>query len=545
MKTGSYERWIAEFDTITADQRRLLRAEQDQLPRKPLISILLPVFNPHIAWLAAAIESVRQQTYTSWQLCIADDASTDAGVRSFLDEQARADQRITVTYRETNGHISACSNSALALAAGEWCALLDQDDLLREHALSLVAREINASPDAAVIYSDEDFIDLDGRRSNPFFKPDWNPELFLGQNYINHLGVYRTDLLREIGGFRSAFDGSQDYDLLLRCIERTGPRQIRHIPHILYHWRMVPGSLAEVRDAKPYAKNAARRALADHVTRRGWRAQVEPCPENIESHRVRFEVPLPRPSVTILMHGSGEVADAAALPILSRQDVEIRGVRNRGNLAGAINGAAATAGSDILILLHESVEFDDREWLDELLAQVMRAEVGAVGARIWNSDGTLRNGGYLLGVAGVASPAHEGLPRGHPGYFNRTFLQRNVSAVSAECMAVRGSVFRGLGGFDATHLRDHFHDIDFCLRAREQNLAIVWTPYANPIAHSASLPPSPDDVQWMNNRWGNALACDPFYSVNLSLEEQFELAFPPRRALPAAGKGGRATDRHG
>ena len=187
------------------------------------------------------------------------------------------------------------------LATGEWCALLDQDDLVSQKALAFVALEIEQHPDAGLIYSDEDKIDANGARSTPFLKTDWNPELFLGQNYINHLGVYRTSLLREIGGFREGFEGSQDYDLALRCIERLKPAQVRHIPRILYHWRAVAGSLAAVVDAKPYAKEAARRAIADHLKRRGIRGRVEPCPENVESHRVVYELPDPAPTVSIVI----------------------------------------------------------------------------------------------------------------------------------------------------------------------------------------------------------------------------------------------------
>src|SRR2546423_1579151 len=268
LRAGDYENWIVQFDTITPTTRAALRRELRVLPRHPLISILLPVYNPELQFLQAAIDSVRRQIYEHWELCIADDASTDPRVRSLLQQVAASDARIKVTFRDENGHISACSNSALQLAIGEWCALLDQDDALAENALALVALEIDLQPDAGLIYSDEDKIDDNSVRSNPFFKPDWNPELFLGQNFINHLGCYRAELLREIGGFREGFEGSQDYDLALRCVERLRPEQVRHIPRILYHWRMISGSLAAVVDAKPYAREAARRAIADHARRR-------------------------------------------------------------------------------------------------------------------------------------------------------------------------------------------------------------------------------------------------------------------------------------
>ena len=257
--------WVELYETLGPADRVALRRELDSLGKQPLISIILPVYNPDLDLLSAAIDSVKKQVYEHWELCIADDASTDPMVRPLLQKAADGHSRIRLVFRERNGHMAACSNSALALATGEWCALLDQDDMLAEHALAKVALEIDKNPEAGLLYSDEDKIDLAGHRSNPFFKTDWNPELFLGQNYINHLGVYRADLLREIGGFREGFEGSQDYDLALRCIEQLQPEQMRHIPRILYHWRMVSGSLAEKRDAKPYAKDAARGAIADHL----------------------------------------------------------------------------------------------------------------------------------------------------------------------------------------------------------------------------------------------------------------------------------------
>ncbi len=541
MRPGSYDEWVRLYDTVTPSLRDELQREQQHLQSQPVLCILLPVYNPQLGWLAEAIESVKAQTYSRWELCIADDASTDPGVRSFLNENVKTDARIRLVFRAANGHISACSNSALALATGEWCGLLDQDDVLAEHALSLVGREVNEHPAAGLIYSDEDFLDTNGARSNPFLKPDWNPELFLGQNYINHFGVYRTDLLRAIGGFREGFEGSQDYDLALRCVEQLRPAQIRHIPRVLYHWRMVPGSLAEVRDAKPYAKDAARRALTEHLQRLGVAARVEPCPENLESHRTTYEVPTPL--VSVIIHSSGSTAASAECSRRVRENTASNAfeiINTESPAAAAMNRAAASANGGVLVFLDASVEVTESNWIQELVAQSSRDEVAAVGTRVWNSDGTLRHGGYLLGVGGIASSAHAGLPRGHPGYFNRTFLQRNCSAVSAECIAIRASVFRDLGGFDVVNLAERFHDIDFCLRAAERGLQIVWTPYVNPIFHgpTSANPAASADEEYMSRRWAAKLPNDPLYSPSMTLDlPAFELAFPPRclsveRALP-------------
>ncbi|MEY2497997.1 MAG: hypothetical protein QOD12_1553 [Verrucomicrobiota bacterium] len=563
-----YPKWRARFNLVDGVA---LRRDLRWIQRQPLISILLPVYNPDLRLLEAAIESILRQVYKCWELCIADDASTDPAVRPFLKEKARRDPRIKLTFREKNGHISECSNSALELATGEWCALLDQDDLFAEKALAFVAREIEAHPDAGLIYSDEDKLESDGTPSNPFLKPDWNPELFLGQNYINHLGVYRTELLREIGGFREGFEGSQDYDLALRCIERLAPAQIRHIPRILYHWRAVAGSLAAVVDAKPYAKEAARRAIADHLKRRGIVARVEPCPESPESHRVVYELAAAPPKVSIIIPMRDRVAlleqciasirertdypaiefviidngssEPAALKLLRKieQEIGARVVRENGafNFSRLINRGAAAATGEVLAFLNNDIEATERGWLGEMVSHVLRAEVGAVGARLWYPDGTLQHGGVILGLGGVAGHAFPRVPRGHPGYFNRAWLQQNCSAVTGACLLVRRKVFEEAGGFDETNLAINFNDVDFCLRLRAAGLLNVWTPSANLIhhesasrGHQATREEQAEFVReatFMQRKWGIDLLRDPYYNPNLSLNlPGFELAVPPR-----------------
>jgi GT2 family glycosyltransferase len=476
----------------------------------PLISVLMPVYNPELKFLEEAIESVRGQSFVDWELCIADDHSSDTHVRSFLEELGKRDARIHIAFRETNGGIALCSNSALALARGEWCALLDQDDLLAENALAEVAREAAGRPETGLIYSDEDFIDASGARINPFFKPDWNPELFLGQNYLNHLGVYRADLLRMIGGFREGFEGSQDYDLALRCIERLRGEQVRHIPEILYHWRMVRGSLADQPDAKPHARHAARRALNSYLQARGIAARAEPCPENEESHRVVYEFPKPAPKVTILATASEKME---LRPGLERKSPAL-------GAAGA-NRAARDATGDVLLFLNNIVATSEENWWREMVSQVVRPEIGAVGARLWSPAGTLEDGALILGLGGIATPAFYGIPHGHPGYFNRAWLSQNFSAVSASCMAVRKDVFHELGGFDETQLPQFFYDVDFCLRLRERGLQVVWTPYVNLTFRGDGLrreAQNSEEATWMRQRWGDGVVRDPFYNPNLTVD---------------------------
>ncbi len=296
---GDYHEWIRRYDRLSRDDRRLIAEQIARLENPPLFSVLLPVYNSHPKWLRRAVRSVQAQLYPHWELCIADDASTDRKTWPLLEKLARHDPRIRLMRRTENGHISAASNDALALARGEFVALLDHDDGLAPTALYFVALALQKNPKLQVIYSDEDKLDRQSRRSDPYFKSDWNPQLFLGQNFISHLGVYRTELVRQVGGFRVGFEGSQDYDLTLRCLEQVEPTQIHHIPRVLYHWRTTDQSTASYATAKPYAQEAALRAVQEHLDRTGVAGQVEPHYGAYQ--RVRYALPNERPLVSILI----------------------------------------------------------------------------------------------------------------------------------------------------------------------------------------------------------------------------------------------------
>ena len=573
----SYAAWVKEFDTIGGRERIVIRRQLRALSSLPLISIVLPVYNPDLALLASAIDSVRAQIYQNWQLCIADDASTNPGVALMLQKYAASDARIVLTLRDRNGHIAACSNSALGLAAGQWIALLDQDDLLPEHALALVAAAINSHPAAGLIYSDEDKIDENGQRCRPYFKSDWNPELLLGQNCVSHLGVYRHTVVREVGGFREGLEGSQDYDLTLRCTEKLRPTQIKHIPRVLYHWRMIKGSVAAAAEAKPYAPVAARRAIADHLQRRGIAGRVESCPENREWHRVVYDLPQPPPLVSIIIptrdrlpllrrcihsireetlyspfeiiiidNGSAEEETRRFLQSIG-QEMNVTVVQDEGefNFSRLINRGAELARGEILAFLNNDIEAKERNWLHEMVSNAVRAEVGAVGARLWYPDGRLQHGGVVLGLNGVASHAFHRFPPQPIAPMHRTFvLAQNTSAVTAACMVTRRDIFSDLDGFDE-NLPGNFNDVDFCLRLRERDWLIVWTPYANLIHHESATRGRDTDANdreqlfreasYMEKKWSAQILRDPYYSPNLSLHSRgFDLAFPPRWENEAA-----------
>ena len=272
---NDYTGWLRRFDTLTEADRIRLRVQVQAMALKPLLSVVMPTYNTPLHWLDEAIESVRRQLYPHWEFCISDDASTDPAVRTALERWQEIDPRIRVVFRPQNGHICASTNSALELVQGEWVVLLDHDDLLPEHALFWVAHTINAQPDAQMIYSDEEKISEKGVRRYPYFKPDWNPDLFLSQNMFSHLGAYRTALVRQVGGFQQGYEGAQDYDLALRCMEQVRSEQIVHIPRVLYSWRVHEASTASTNAAKPYAAVAGERALNGHLTRTGVVGETE------------------------------------------------------------------------------------------------------------------------------------------------------------------------------------------------------------------------------------------------------------------------------
>ena len=262
-----YPEWVALYDTVDDDARDAVRRRLAALSATPLVSVILPVFNTPEPYLRDALDSIRAQLYPNWELCIADDCSTAAWVPKVLEEYVALDSRIRVEYRAENGHISAASNTALAMARGEWVALFDHDDVMAEHALALSVLALDRVPGAGILYSDEDHVDDDAVRSSPYFKPDYDPVLLLGQNYFSHLSVLRRDLIEQVGGYRVGLEGSQDWDLVLRVVELLSPEQVVHVPHVLYHWRSHPGSTAYSTAAKPYAAVAARRAVQDHLDR--------------------------------------------------------------------------------------------------------------------------------------------------------------------------------------------------------------------------------------------------------------------------------------
>lgn len=561
-----YARWLEGLEPSAGDIESL-RAQHH--PDGPLLSILMPVFDPCIDHLRCALESVSAQTYTRWELCICDDASRNPQVRELIESAAGRDTRIRVVLRPENTGIAGASAAALKLARGSHVVLLDHDDMLAPWALHFIVAALRKAPGARLLYSDEDKLDEMGRRCAPHFKPDWNPDLLHAVNYVGHLVAIERGLLEEIGGFRRGYDGSQDYDLILRCEARLSAEEVVHIPAILYHWRQSPGSTALDASAKRGAHAAGVAALRSRFADdAGVRVDSGPFPT---TYRVSYPVPAPEPRVSILIptrdggdhlrrcvDGILERSTYASFEIIlidnqsrepqtlqyleavaSHDKVRVIRYDHAFNYSAINNFAAREASGDVLLLLNDDIEVRSTGWLEELVSRLYAPGVGAVGAKLYYPDGTVQHGGVVLGLGGVAGHSHKFAAADAAGYFFRLVLPQTLSAVTGACLMVRRSDYLALGGLDEDNLPVAFNDVDFCLRLGERGLRCVWTPYAE-LTHHESLSRGSDETPlrkraferekaYMRRRWAEVLARDPHYNRNLTLaREDFSLADVPR-----------------
>lgn len=568
-----YGKWVDEYDTLTQSDRKAIHARIEGLAYKPLISLIMPVYEVDENWLRAAIDSVSRQLYSNWELCIADDGSQKPHVRTVLEEYAAQDPRIKVVFRPEQGHISAASNSALELTTGEFVVLLDHDDVIPDHALYLVVEELNVHPEADLIYSDEDKICEEGSRCGPHFKPEYSPDLLYSYNMISHLGVYRASIMKKIGGFREGYEGSQDYDLALRVIEQIPANHIRHIPYVLYHWRAIPGSVAMDPTQKEYAHDAARKAIRSHLKRMQIPAFV--TQGHGYYHRVTYPVPTPAPLVSVIM-GTRDRVDLlrpAVDGILEQtyyQPVELIIVDNQShdpatlaylreiekdarvkvisydapfNFAAINNLGVKHSTGEIICLINNDIRVISPDWLREMVSHALRPEIGVVGAKLYYPNNRVQHAGIILGVSGIAEHAHRRLPREIVGYVARTHVLQNFSAVTGACMVIRRQVFDEVDGLDEVNLPVAFNDIDFCLRLQVRGYRVLWTPYAE-LYHVESASRGfgdiqrisrrfRDEIRYMNDTWPHVIEKDPYYNQNLTAESgDFSLAFPPRVEKP-------------
>ncbi|SIT36296.1 Glycosyl transferase family 2 [Paraburkholderia ribeironis] len=568
----SYQEWLDAHEPPASIYPRL-RERSKTFELQPTVSILMPTYNTPEKWLRKALDSVIDQVYENWEICIADDCSTNAEVKIVLDDYvARYPEQIKVAYRTKNGHISESSNTALQLVTGEFVGLLDHDDELHPLALYCMVEMINAHPDAALIYSDEDKISEEGARSEPYFKSDFNYDLFLSQNMISHFGVYKTSVMKEIGGFRTGLEGSQDYDLALRVIDRAGHDVVYHVPRPLYHWRIIPESTASGHEAKPYAHIAAMRAIDDHLQRNNINAHTIHAPGTHAFNKVVYALPDVLPSVDIII----PTRDSAALveqcvesvrqkssyqnfritiidngsvkqethDLFARlqQDERIKVVRDDSpfNYSALNNRVALGSSADFVCLMNNDIEVINADWLEEMVSVALQKSVGAVGAKLLYPDDTIQHAGVVLGVGGIASHAHKHFPNTMAGYFARARLRNAMSAVTAACLLIRQSIYKEVGGLDE-ELHIAYNDIDFCLRVRKAGYRNVFTPYAELYHHESATRGAEDtpekiirfnqESELVRQRWGDLLMNDPCYSPNLTLNaDDFSFAWPSRIA---------------
>jgi GT2 family glycosyltransferase len=535
----AYWRWIATVEREAIATRAPLRSAVAARPDAPRLSLVLPTFNSPSRWLAACLESVLAQTYPHWELCIADDASTAPRPREIIARYAARDPRIRVVWRAENGHISAASNSALGLATAPFVALVDHDDALPRHALAEVALALLERPDAAIVYSDEDKIDEAGQRFDPYFKPGWNPTLATGQNFVCHLGVYRTDLVREVGGFRAGFEGAQDWDLMLRCAERVEAAQIVHVPEVLYHWRSILGSTARGTGSKDYASAAQERTVREHARRCG---KVEVDVARVMNGAWLQADPvvrdLPAISVVLLRPPSMEAEEAiarwrqrpetAAVEMLTAVVESEEGgevgegtLRLAGGCAAAINTAAARARGELLVFVDAMANPVESGWLSRLAGHALQPNAGCAGGVTVDAKRRTVRGGYILDPDAIAVNAFAFESHEPDVMFGRDQVVQNLSALWLTGLAVRRALWEAVGGLDVAHLAGSFHDVDLCLRLGERGLRHVWHPGVVFVderrpREADSRPERTDDAAYMRRRHGALLACDPAYHPRLS-----------------------------
>jgi glycosyltransferase involved in cell wall biosynthesis len=532
-----YQKWFGEHRAST-DKLASMRHESRAFVSQPLVSILTPVFDTPVPWLREAVDSVLAQVYENWELLLIDDGSTDADLLRALPALAARDRRIRLVRLASHQGISAALNQGLDLAIGEWITFVDHDDVLEADALFQNVKLLQENPELDLIYSDEDKLTDQGFDS-PMLKPDWSPDFFLSSNYLCHMIFLRRDLAREVGGFQSQFDGSQDYDLLLRVIERTN--RIHHIPSVLYHWRRSENSSASDVRQKPGQLDASLRAIEAHLKRRGeqahvavdWRSHAFYVRRELrEAKQISVIIPSFRGSSSLerclesLVGRTSYPNYEIVVVQMGQRDKIAEAVTNFSNrvlyFADAVNDSAAKnyavahTDSPWLLFLDANVETISPDWLTMMAEYVQRPETGAVGPRLVNPAGTIEHAGLVLGVNGIAQSAFRGFPAEHPGVNRQLQMTRNYSAVSGACLLMRREVFQQIGGFDEK-LSGVFADVDLCLKMRRAGYLIVYTPLATlrwDPSLSEGVDPSVEAI--MRQRWSDVLERDPYYNPNLS-----------------------------
>lgn len=553
LTTENYKNFILNIEKKVNEEEKL---KNTSFSYNPLISILIPVYNVEKKWLQKCIDSIKNQWYLNWEICIADDASTNSETLDYLKDIE--DENIKIVFRQTNGHISAATNSALEVATGEFIALVDNDDELAPNALYEVVKSLNENQTLDLIYSDEDKIDKFGNRYDSHFKPDWSPDLILNQNYISHLGVYRTEIARKIGGFRLGYEGAQDHDFLLRFTEEIPAKNIYHISKILYHWRAIEGSTALESEEKNYAFDKGIKAVQDALTRRNIAGRVK-AGKYLGLYDIKYDL-IEEALVSIIiptkdgyedlklclesivfksMYKNYEIiiADNGSedYRVIKLFDEYKKKLKDRFkvvrldipfNYSRINNLAVKESTGEYLLFLNNDTSVISGDWIETMLGFAQFDRIGCVGAKLLYFDDTIQHGGVILGVGGVAGHTFLNENRDEPGYFSRLCTDYNYTVVTAACLMVSRKDFDLVDGFDET-LEVAFNDVDLCIRIYQLGRNNVWAHNAE-LYHYESKSRGYEDTLEKKERFNGEmkkmcekheeiLQLDPAYNVNFSL----------------------------
>lgn len=569
---NDYAAFIARNDTLKKADIRAMRTQIPQLPRRPIISLIMPVHAPRAEFLRAALDSVSDQIYPHWELWLAGTFSADTNAHAIANEYRSKNVQVKIVVVKSGADLAALFNRALERAQGEFVARIDQHDQIPPHALFCLAREISKYPDADLIYTDDDSMDEANTRLDPRFKPDWNPDLFFSYHYLANLCAYRIDRVRQVGGYRTGFEGAEDYDLALRYLKNTAASKIRHIPSVLYHTRALRQPIASTSSrlrgegwGEGNAHQSGKRALATYFEGGGITVEDGPAPG---LYRMKHPLPTQPPVVSIIIPTRDKVEllkkciesiqqktdyENREILVVDNQSVEsdthtyfeqiqedsrIKVIRydKPFNYSAINNFAAQHAHGEILALLNNDIEAIAEEWLTEMVTHAVRPGIGAVGAKLLYPNRLVQHSGVIIGIGGVAGHAHKYLKEDDPGYCHRAVVTQNLSAVTGACLVIRKIVYQEVGGLNEADLAIAFNDIDFCLRLKDAGYRNLFTPYAQ-LFHHESISRGHDDTpekhalfvqefEYMKRVWGNKLKSDPAYNPNLTLEfEGFELCF--------------------
>lgn len=551
-----YSKWIQKH---LPSPKELEEQKKYQFLYRPKISIVIPLYRTPEKYLCEMIDSVLNQSYSNWELCLSDGSGEDSPLTQLLKQYEKKDSRIKVVYNNRQLHIAENTNEAIKIATGDFIAFSDHDDLLTPDAMFHVAKAVNENMELEVLYSDEDKVSAGNKFMQPHMKPDFNIDLLRTVNYICHLFVVKKTMIEKVGMLRPEFDGAQDYDFILRCVEATN--RIYHIPRILYHWRFFEGSTAENPESKLYAFEAGKRAIEAHYERVGIRAEVMQG-EFLGLYRTRYirdkdplvSILIPNKDHTddldrcirsieekstyhnyeyiIIENNSDQEETFAYYKKLQEENPKAHVVYWDGefNYSAINNYGVSFANGEYLLLLNNDVEVINADWLEEMLGYCMRDDVGIVGARLYYPDDTIQHAGVVIGFGGIAGHAFVQQKRGTTGYCHRIICAQDYSAVTAACMMVKKSVFEEVGGL-TEELKVAFNDVDFCMKVRQAGKLVVYNPYVELYHYeskSRGLEDTPEKVARFNSeikkfseRWPEILKNgDPYYNPNLTLKSQ-------------------------